>query len=207
MVTQPPPALGNALADCNAEQLAQMILALQRLSLINPILPAGPSMPQGNNEPSPSHPISSLGDTGAVSGGGGIAIAATTAAASHTGAAVKKEFTQTLSAPCKVASTSEIELGQVPGCGNCPPTNSALPIRPSTPRLPWYMVTVGYEVGVFQGWDQVAPLVLSVSGAIYQRQRSRAHAHAHFAAARSHGDVWIVAWPDEDDEDDSYYYD
>ncbi|KAK0477413.1 hypothetical protein IW261DRAFT_1566320 [Armillaria novae-zelandiae] len=180
MVTQPPPALGNALADCNAEQLAQIILALQRLGLINP---------------------------GAASGGGGIAITTTTAAASHTGAAVKKEFTQTLSVPCKVASTSKIELGQAPGHGNCPPTNSALPIHPSTPRLPWYTVMVGYEVGVFQGWDQVAPLVLGVSGAIYQHQCSRAHTCTHFAATRSRGDVWIVTRPNKDDEDDSYYYD
>ncbi|KAK0465845.1 hypothetical protein IW261DRAFT_1426995 [Armillaria novae-zelandiae] len=207
MVTQPPPALGNALTDCNAEQLAQIILALQWLGLINPILPAGSSAPQGNNEPSPSHPISSLRDTGAASGGGGIAITATTAAASHTGAAVKKEFTQTLLVPCKVASTSKIELGQAPRCGNRPPTNSALPIHPSTPRLPWYTVMVGYEVGVFQGWDQVAPLVLCVSGAIYQHQCSCAHTRTHFAAARSCGDVWIVARPDKDDEDDSYYYD
>ncbi|KAK0213553.1 hypothetical protein IW262DRAFT_1466861 [Armillaria fumosa] len=208
MVSQPPPALTNALADCSAEQLAQLILALQRLSLINSVPSAGSSTPPGNNEPSPSYAILSLGNMGPASGGGGgIAVAATMAAASHTGAAVKKESTQTPSVPSKVTYTAKNE---VPGRGDRAPhpgSSLTMPIRPSNPGLPWYTVTAGYEVGVFQGWDQVAPLVLGVSGTVYQRQPSRAYAHAHFTTARSRGDVWIIARPeDDDDDDDSNYY-
>ncbi|KAK0500243.1 hypothetical protein EDD18DRAFT_1349099 [Armillaria luteobubalina] len=82
MVTQAPT---NALADCSAEQLAQLILVLQSLGLINSAPSAGPSVPQGDNEPSPSHTMSSLRDTGPAFGGGGTAILAATTATSHTG--------------------------------------------------------------------------------------------------------------------------
>ncbi|KAK0500245.1 hypothetical protein EDD18DRAFT_1349118 [Armillaria luteobubalina] len=70
-------------------------------------------------------------------------------------------------------------------------------------------LTAGYEVGVFQGWDQVAPLVLGVSGTVYQRQPSRAYARTHFATTRSRGNIWVITPPedeDEDEEDDSHYY-
>ncbi|KAK0497917.1 hypothetical protein EDD18DRAFT_1351733 [Armillaria luteobubalina] len=117
------------------------------------------------------------------------------AAASHSGAAVKKESTAP-SVPSKVANTMK---NQAPQRANRDPSNS---------RLPWYTVMAGYEVGVFQGWDQVAPLVLGASGTVYQRQPSRAYARAHFATARSRGDVWVIARPEDDDEDDedSHYY-
>ncbi|KAK0475356.1 hypothetical protein EDD18DRAFT_1116060 [Armillaria luteobubalina] len=206
MVTQAPT---NALTDCSAEQLAQLILVLQSLGLINLAPSTRPSMPQGNNEPSPSHAMSSLRDTGPTFSGGGTAILATTTATSHTGGAVKKESTKIPSAPSKVANTAKNEA---PGHGRCPPTPASSltePIRSSSSRLPWYMVMAGYEVGVFQGWDQVAPLVLGVSGAVYQCQPSRAYAHAHFATARSCGNIWVIAPPEDDnkdEEDDSHYY-
>ncbi|KAK0499345.1 hypothetical protein EDD18DRAFT_1349529 [Armillaria luteobubalina] len=206
MVTQAPT---NALADCSAEQLAQLILVLQSLSLINLAPSAGPSVPQGNNEPSPSHTMSSLRDTGPAFGGGGTAILTATTATSHTGGAVKKESTKIPLAPSKVTNTAKNEA---PGHGRHPPTPASSltePIPSSSSQSPWYMVMARYEVGVFQGWDQVAPLVLGVSGAVYQHQPSRAYAHAHFATARSHGNIWVIAPPedeDEDKEDDSHYY-
>ncbi|KAK0228035.1 hypothetical protein IW262DRAFT_1455231 [Armillaria fumosa] len=128
------------------------------------------------------------------------------AAASHTGAAVKKESTQTPSVPSKVAYTTKNEAPRHGNRAPRPGSSSTVPIHPSNPGLPWYMVMARYEVGVFQGWDQVAPLVLGVSSAVYQRQPSRAYAHAHFATARSHGDIWIIAHPEDDDDDDSDYY-
>ncbi|KAF5384272.1 hypothetical protein D9615_003293 [Tricholomella constricta] len=42
--------------------------------------------------------------------------------------------------------------------------------------LRWYTVTRGRRVGVFANWDTVAPLVVSVSGAVYARHASRAQA-------------------------------
>ncbi|KAK0478569.1 hypothetical protein EDD18DRAFT_1364718 [Armillaria luteobubalina] len=123
---------------------------------------------------------------------------------------IKKESTETPSAPSKVTNTTKNE---VPGRGRHPPTagsSSTEPIRSLVSQLPWYTVMAGYEVGVFQGWDQVAPLVLGVSGTIYQRQPSCAYACAHFATARSRGNVWLIACPKDNDndneEDDSYYY-
>ncbi|KAK0493096.1 hypothetical protein EDD18DRAFT_1108314 [Armillaria luteobubalina] len=167
---------------------------------------AGGSAPQGNNEP--SHAISSLGSMGATPrGGGGIAVAATTAAASHSGAAVKKESTAP-SVPSKVTNTTKNQAPQRADRDRRPGSTSTMPFQPLNSCLPWYTVTAGYEVGVFQGWDQVAPLVLGASGAVYQHQPSRAYARAHFATARSRGDVWVIARPEEDNEDDedSHYY-
>ncbi|KAK0491898.1 hypothetical protein EDD18DRAFT_1358329 [Armillaria luteobubalina] len=58
--------------------------------------------------------------------------------------------------------------------------------------MPWYTVTVGYEVGMFQGWNLVAPLVLCVLSPVYQCHPSRASAMAHYAETLKNDDVEIV---------------
>ncbi|KAK0498120.1 hypothetical protein EDD18DRAFT_1103727 [Armillaria luteobubalina] len=66
-------------------------------------------------------------------------------------------------------------------------------------QLLWYTVIVSYDVGIFQGWDQVAPLVLGVPGAVFQRHSSLASAHAHYSNAMSQDDVEVVPRPSNDD--------
>ncbi|KAK0482840.1 hypothetical protein EDD18DRAFT_1112476 [Armillaria luteobubalina] len=66
----------------------------------------------------------------------------------------------------------------------------------------WYTVTVGYEVGIFQGWDIIAPLILHVSGPIYQRHPSHVAVQAHYDNTLQHGDMEIVPCDDRDLDDE-----
>ncbi|KAJ8694007.1 hypothetical protein PTI98_008940 [Pleurotus ostreatus] len=60
------------------------------------------------------------------------------------------------------------------------------------PSLRWYLVTVGHAVGVFQGWENVAPLVLGARGAIFNRQPNQEAALSRFNEARTLGLVRVV---------------
>ncbi|KAF4583713.1 hypothetical protein EYR40_002204 [Pleurotus pulmonarius] len=53
------------------------------------------------------------------------------------------------------------------------------------PSLRWYLVTVGRRVGVIQGWENVAPLVLGIRGAVFNRQPSQQVGLQRFHEARS----------------------
>ncbi|KAG6807392.1 hypothetical protein H0H92_007767 [Tricholoma furcatifolium] len=68
-----------------------------------------------------------------------------------------------------------------------PPAANALLANPDA----WYIVTVGREVGVFQGWMNVQPLILGVSGGGCKRYPSKAAALAAFEAAVDLGLVEI----------------
>ncbi|KAF5379791.1 hypothetical protein D9615_005661 [Tricholomella constricta] len=57
----------------------------------------------------------------------------------------------------------------------------------------WYTVTRGRKVGVFANWDTVAPLVISVSGAVYARHSSRAQAEGAYSRALGAGNVLVMA--------------
>ncbi|KAK0500752.1 hypothetical protein EDD18DRAFT_1101757 [Armillaria luteobubalina] len=63
----------------------------------------------------------------------------------------------------------------------------------------WYTVTVGYRVGIFQGWNAVAPLVLDVNGAVYLPHPSHAAASTHYANAMANDEVEIILTDSEDD--------
>ncbi|KAF5379129.1 hypothetical protein D9615_005853 [Tricholomella constricta] len=60
------------------------------------------------------------------------------------------------------------------------------------PTLRWYAITRGRRVGVFARWQNVAPYVVSVSGAVYARFPSRAQAEVAFADAIRNGLVMIL---------------
>ncbi|OBZ68739.1 hypothetical protein A0H81_11113 [Grifola frondosa] len=65
------------------------------------------------------------------------------------------------------------------------------PPIPSTSER-WYAVTRGRQVGVFEGWSNVSPLVTGVSFAIAQRYSSQAAAQAAFNAALAAGTVVVL---------------
>ncbi|KAK0492984.1 hypothetical protein EDD18DRAFT_1357388 [Armillaria luteobubalina] len=55
------------------------------------------------------------------------------------------------------------------------------------------------EVGIFQGWNAVAPLVLDVNGAVYLPHPSHATASTHYANAMANDEVEIILTDSEDD--------
>ncbi|KAF5324043.1 hypothetical protein D9611_008215 [Ephemerocybe angulata] len=73
-------------------------------------------------------------------------------------------------------------------CVNCNTHNLVRPARET-----WYVVTVGLQVGVFQGWHSTQPLVSSVSGACYRKYPSQEDAVAAFQEALDNGHVHSVA--------------
>ncbi|KAH7902968.1 hypothetical protein BJ138DRAFT_1120887 [Hygrophoropsis aurantiaca] len=56
----------------------------------------------------------------------------------------------------------------------------------------WYAVTVGLEVGVYEGWPIAHRQVVGVSGSCYTYHRSRAAAEAAFSKALDAGAVTTV---------------
>ncbi|KAJ7783213.1 hypothetical protein B0H16DRAFT_1495958 [Mycena metata] len=56
----------------------------------------------------------------------------------------------------------------------------------------WYVVTVGRDVGVFQTWLEVSPLVTGVSGALHQSFPTEEEAHEIFLLEQSRGHVRTV---------------
>ncbi|RXW21097.1 hypothetical protein EST38_g4769 [Candolleomyces aberdarensis] len=55
----------------------------------------------------------------------------------------------------------------------------------------WYAVTIGREVGVFQGWTNVQPLVSGVSGGAQKKYRTQQEAEQVFQQALDAGKVCI----------------
>ncbi|KAF4601359.1 hypothetical protein EYR40_004957 [Pleurotus pulmonarius] len=51
----------------------------------------------------------------------------------------------------------------------------------------WYVVIVGLQVGVFRGWTNTAPLVLGVTGSIFNREPTREAAITAFNMAAASG--------------------
>ncbi|KAK0505475.1 hypothetical protein EDD18DRAFT_1344300 [Armillaria luteobubalina] len=200
MVTKTPETLPETLT---AMQLAQIIQALEQLGFI-----VGPANTSGGSTTTNSlgdsdHVFTSQGgNIGPPGGGGGAPGAGCVAAATayHHVHTAKKESTPTT--PSKSSNTEICSVQGTPLRGSqrspTPGTMYSPRIRRSTAT--WYTVTVGYEVGVFQGWDVVAPLVLHVSGPIYLHHLSRAAAQAHYNNALERGDVEIVLRDNSDDE-------
>ncbi|KAK0493751.1 hypothetical protein EDD18DRAFT_1356211 [Armillaria luteobubalina] len=156
--------------------------------------------PGPNDEP--SHVFLTLGDMGGAPGGGGVAIASSMAATSGA-LAVKKEATQAPSMPSKLCLSSP-KIVPAPGTPRhdrrSPPSSSGSP-RVHTSTLLWYMVTMGYDIGIFQGWDQVAPLVIGVSSTVFQPHPSLASACTHYAGALAPNDVKVIPRPSDEDYD------
>ncbi|KAJ7045549.1 hypothetical protein C8F04DRAFT_1065244 [Mycena alexandri] len=59
----------------------------------------------------------------------------------------------------------------------------------------WYVVTVGRDVGVFETWLEVSPLVTGVSGALHQSFPTEEEAHEIFLLEQSRGHVKTVPPP------------
>ncbi|KAF5339984.1 hypothetical protein D9611_012412 [Ephemerocybe angulata] len=72
-------------------------------------------------------------------------------------------------------------------CVNCNTHNLVRPARET-----WYVVTVGLQVGVFQGWHSVQPLVSGVRGACYRKYASQEDAVAAFQEALTSNNVRSV---------------
>ncbi|KAK0488251.1 hypothetical protein EDD18DRAFT_1359727 [Armillaria luteobubalina] len=184
-------------APLTAMQLAQVIQVLQQLGLImGPTNTSGGST-SANLDGDGDNALASQGAPGG-SGHGEACVAAATA--SHHVPTVKNE--STFVTPDKSSNTpTRLVKGTPLGRGQHSLTPSMIPsprIRRSTAA--WYTVTVGYEVGVFQGWDIVAPLILRVSGPIYLHHPSCVAAQAHYDNALQCGDIEIVLCDDSDDE-------
>ncbi|KAK0464002.1 hypothetical protein IW261DRAFT_1575557 [Armillaria novae-zelandiae] len=162
----------NTLATFTAAQLAQIVQALQEMGLIT----LGTNTSSGSTLANPARNgdnilLSQCGGGSRNPGGGSMAAFAITATISH----------------------------QIPMAKN--ETTFATPTASLTPKIHRVLSTplgqVGYEVGVFQGWNIVAPLVLHVSSPIYQRHPSHATALTHYAEALENGDVEIVPRDEE----------
>ncbi|KAG1744509.1 hypothetical protein EDD22DRAFT_958634 [Suillus occidentalis] len=70
------------------------------------------------------------------------------------------------------------------------PAIAAAPVHGTTSAsVRWYVVTVGRETGVFQGWHNVHSLVVGVPGACFGRYSSRASADESYAQALEDGTV------------------
>ncbi|KAK0472258.1 hypothetical protein IW261DRAFT_1571066 [Armillaria novae-zelandiae] len=137
----------NAPATFTAAQLAQIVQALPRNGPDHQggSTPANP--PRNGDNILPSQCGSGSGDPG----GGSMAAFAITAAISHQIPTAKNEtiFTiSTTSSTSKICTVLSTLLGQgqhapAPGVTPSPQTHCS--------TMPWYTVTVGYEVNVFQG--------------------------------------------------------
>ncbi|KAK0475326.1 hypothetical protein EDD18DRAFT_1367187 [Armillaria luteobubalina] len=195
-------ASANPLAGYNVEQLAQLIRALQQLGLITlGGQNAANSVALGpNNEP--SHVFSILGDMGGAPGGGGVAIAGSVAA-KNAAPAVKKEATQAPLTPSKLrlSSPKSVPALGTPRHNHHPPPSSLGSPQVHTSTLPWYTVTMGYDVRIFQGWDQVTPLVIGIFGAVFQCHSSLASTHIHYVGALARDNVKVVPRPSDEDYD------
>ncbi|KAF6759466.1 hypothetical protein DFP72DRAFT_1063834 [Ephemerocybe angulata] len=90
------------------------------------------------------------------------------------------------------SGTTDNTTGVISGfvCASC---NAHNLLRPS--RETWYVVTVGRQVGVFQGWHTAQPLVSGVSGTCYRKYPSHEEALAAFEEAMAQGNVAIIAPP------------
>ncbi|KAK0484083.1 hypothetical protein EDD18DRAFT_1361929 [Armillaria luteobubalina] len=55
------------------------------------------------------------------------------------------------------------------------------------------------EVGIFQGWNAVVPLVLDVNGAVYLPHPSHTTTSTHYTNAMANNEVEIILTDSEDD--------
>ncbi|KAK0222071.1 hypothetical protein IW262DRAFT_1296664 [Armillaria fumosa] len=169
-------------APLTATQLAQVIQALQQLGLImGPTNTSGGSTSANPDGDGDNVLVFQGGDGGALGGSGGCGatcVAAVTA--SHHIPTVKNKSTFVMSDKSLNTQTRSVK-GTPLGRGQHLPTPGAiLSLHIHRSNAAWCTVTVGYEVGVFQGWDVVAPLVLCVSGPVYLHHLSCVAAQAHY---------------------------
>ncbi|KIM71108.1 hypothetical protein PILCRDRAFT_94024 [Piloderma croceum F 1598] len=78
----------------------------------------------------------------------------------------------------------------IPSSGTSAPVAAVVGASANTSQK-WYCVTVGRQVGVFQGPENVISLVTGISGACYPRHSSRASAQAAFDRAYAEGKVEV----------------
>ncbi|TFK57909.1 hypothetical protein BDN72DRAFT_907321 [Pluteus cervinus] len=83
-------------------------------------------------------------------------------------------------------------IPSVPGVGRGTPSRGYPPSR-----ITWQLVTMGYDVGVYPGWDQTAPLVSGVPGARYRKVGSEAEGWRLYHEACDRGEVHRLPMPQE----------
>ncbi|KAG1809743.1 hypothetical protein EV424DRAFT_1542933 [Suillus variegatus] len=122
--------------------------------------------------------------------------------------------------PVPAVATQTVAVGPTPQTVTGPetvPATQGIPFTPTVPTAPvpvmgpsalvpptqagaagtststrWYVVTVGRETGVFQGWHNVHPHVIGVPGACYGRHSSLAAAQTAYSEAINDGGVMEV---------------
>ncbi|KAG1781394.1 hypothetical protein EV702DRAFT_1193582 [Suillus placidus] len=90
-----------------------------------------------------------------------------------------------------VSDTSTLTSG-VAAVNTAPPSiaiTGASPHGSTSASVRWFVVTVGRETGVFQGWYNVHSHVIGVPGACFGRYSSRASADEAYAQALQDGTV------------------
>ncbi|KAF4586549.1 hypothetical protein EYR38_010828 [Pleurotus pulmonarius] len=104
-------------------------------------------------------------------------------------------------APAPPTATPSVSATLVPSAA--PSAATATSVEPSdnidgepsnsSSHRRWYVVIVGLQVGVFRGWTNAAPLVLGVTGSIYNREPTRETAISSFNAAAALGQLpWLL---------------
>ncbi|KAK0474613.1 hypothetical protein IW261DRAFT_1422902 [Armillaria novae-zelandiae] len=172
-----PPSPRDYLNSLDSTQLAQLILALEQHGLLSATLPTGS---EASANSSRSHPTSSLSGGGTNLGVADMAVAA-----------VHETNSEPLPLPSRLPAPRKASQGWSSGAR----TQHAHPTTQTT----WYTVTVGYTIGIFQGWNAVVPSVLDVDCAVYLSHPSHAATCAHYANAMANNEVEIVLTDDEDD--------
>ncbi|KAF6755229.1 hypothetical protein DFP72DRAFT_1067937 [Ephemerocybe angulata] len=72
----------------------------------------------------------------------------------------------------------------------CAACNTHNLLRPA--KDTWYCVTAGRQVGIFQGWPTVQPLVIGVRGSCFKKYSSEADALTAFERATAAGTVVVL---------------
>ncbi|KAK0490073.1 hypothetical protein EDD18DRAFT_1358690 [Armillaria luteobubalina] len=175
------------LESLDSTQLAQLILALEQCGIISAAATL-PTTPGATHSAAANH--SAPGPTClAVCNHFPLSVSAADMAMSV--ATVPGTSGEPLSLPSKPMVLRKARRGRSAGSqaqAPCPNVQS-----------PWYTVTVGYQVRIFQGWNTVIPLVLNLDGAVYLAHPTYAAAYAHYANAMANDQVEIILSDDKED--------
>ncbi|KAK0499950.1 hypothetical protein EDD18DRAFT_1102167 [Armillaria luteobubalina] len=178
-----PTAPQSYLESLDSTQIAELILALEQRGLVT----APAALPSA---PGPIHSAAfNHSHTPSTLSGGEASLSIADVGTSL--AVVPKTSDKPLLQPSKPTAPRKANRGRSTGSRG----QHGRPTVEST----WYTVTVGYQVGIFQGWNAVAPLVVDVDGAVYLPHPSHAAACAHYANAMANDVVEIVLTDSDND--------
>ncbi|KAK0505316.1 hypothetical protein EDD18DRAFT_1344120 [Armillaria luteobubalina] len=165
------------LSSLDSTQIAELISALEQRGLI----PAPAALPTA---PGPILLAASNHHSHAPSTLSGSEATVSIADVGTSSAVIPETNGKPLSQPYKPTAPGKASRGWSTGSTGqhgCPTVQST-----------WYTVTVGYQVGIFQGWNAVAPSVVDIDSAVYLPHPSHAAACAHYTDAMANDAVEIV---------------